>query len=178
MCEFLHLGSSISLRIAIRIGSSTSISASSKMNPGISMINSLLIGSSLSARSHNNGGVNMSVLCYTSLGSTISLRASARIDVRASVFSTLRLGSTLSMRGVNKRITQLSALDFVQLGSSISLRAFARVNSTLSNIGSMVFGSLYKYSLLCSCNIVSSLSIRSCANASKKTNDTELLKCW
>ena len=71
--DFLHLGSSLSLRSFGRVGS------------GLSVLDFLHLGSSLSLRSFGRVGSGLSVLDFLHLGSSLSLRSFALLALERKV---------------------------------------------------------------------------------------------
>jgi len=109
--DFLHLGSSLSLRSFTRAGSAVSVRGLSRFGSSMSVLDFLHLGSSLSLRS------------FARVGSSLS--------VRGGVLS-------LSVRGLSRFGSSMSVLDFLHLGSSLSLRSFARVGSSISVYGNVL----------------------------------------
>merc|ERR1719197_521828 len=118
--DFVHLGSSLSLRSMSRLASAMSVHSASRFGASISMFDFLAIGSSLSMRNIARIGSSMSLLSAAALSSTLSVGSDA-----------LMCGS-LSLRSYQLCGSAMSILDFVHLGSTISCRGFARLGSTLS----------------------------------------------
>jgi acyl-[acyl carrier protein]--UDP-N-acetylglucosamine O-acyltransferase len=171
--DFLHLGSSLSLRSFARVSSSVSVRGLSNFGSSMSVLDFLHLGSSLSLRSFARVGssvslnglsrfgsvFSMSVLDLVHLGSSLSLRSFVRVGSSislsglsrfGSVFSMsvldfVHLGSSLSLRSFARVGSSVSVLDFLHLGSSLSLRSFAHVGSSISIGGTLQFGAADTY---------------------------------
>jgi hypothetical protein len=108
--EFWKLGSTLSVRRGLRLGSSISIDARNQDNipkhgRSFSVLDACSIGSSFSCRASSSGfGRPLTALEFVALGSTFSIRT-----------------SWLSLS------KQLSAMAYVFYGSSVSLRRVAKV---------------------------------------------------
>ena len=114
------MGSGLSVLDFLHLGSSLSLRSFGRLGSGLSVVDFLHLGSSLSLRSFGRIGSGLSVLDFLHLGSSLSLRSFARLGSAASVAGLSRFGSSLSV------------LDFVHLGSSLSLRSFSRFGSAVS----------------------------------------------
>jgi len=163
--DFLHLGSSLSLRSFVRAGSAVSVLGVSRFGSSMSVLDFVHLGSSLSLRSFARAssavsvlgvsrfGSSMSVLDFVHLGSSLSLRSFARASSALSVWGVSRfgsglsvldivhLGSSLSLRSFGRFGSGLSVFDFLHLGSSLSVRSFGRFGSSMSVLDFLHLGS-------------------------------------
>lgn len=152
--DFLHLGSSLSLRCFSRVASSLSIFAAARM------------GSSMSVLDYLHCGGQMSVRSLVKLGSTVSISGQGTSDVPMvlyqpfTVSQTVACGSTLSVFGISRVGQSLSVLDCVNLGSSLSLRGSARLGSAVSQLEFLKLGA--SLALRCLARLASSMSVFGC----------------
>jgi acyl-[acyl carrier protein]--UDP-N-acetylglucosamine O-acyltransferase len=132
------LGSAVSLRYAMRPSS------------GISILNTLNLGSSVSVRSAGSCtrcfGDKVSMANMLAMGSSLSIRQFVRMGSaysfvgkihydkcrRLSTFDKLVMGSSVSVRSRVRFGSRLSIGDAISVGSSLSIRCFARAGSGLS----------------------------------------------
>jgi len=106
--DFLHVGSSFSVRNFGRCGSN------------MSTFNFVSLGSALSMRSISKCGCSVSVMDYVNFGSSLSIRRFSRLGGDStSVFDMMALGSSLSIRS------------FARLGSSLSVSGDSRIAGDL-----------------------------------------------
>merc|ERR1719321_1157974 len=127
--DFVHLGSTLSLRSFSRFSSSMSV------------LDFVHLGSTLSLRSWGRLSSAVSVRGLARFGSTLSLFDDGRLGSSLSVRSFAKAGSSVSVRGLSRfgSVFSMSVLDFLHLGSSLSLRSFARLGSSLRvNAGQMI----------------------------------------
>jgi len=157
--DFVHLGSTLSLRSFSRFGSSVSVLDFLHLGSSLSLRSFARLGSAVSVRGLSRFGSSMSVLDFVHLGSTLSLRSFSRFGSSVSVLDFVHLGSSLSLRSFSRFGSSVSVLDFLHLGSSLSLRSFARMGSAVSATGVSRFGS--SVSIFDFLHLGSSLSLRS-----------------
>jgi hypothetical protein len=98
------------------IGSALSLRGAQRCNSGISLFGSLYTGSCQ----------RTSVMDYLVLSSSLSARSFARLTGRLSVYDLLHVGSSLSVRSFVRFSSTFSALNFAAIGSALSVRHYVR----------------------------------------------------
>lgn len=158
--DFLHLGSTMSLRSYSRLASALSLYGVARFGSSLAILGSWNLGASLSVRSASvrlgsclsisgTEGVSdipmeafkpLSVKSFVQLGSSISVCGISRMGAALSVLDFTHLGASLSLRGSLRLGSTVSVLGFAALGSSLSLRSFSRMSASLSILGNVRFG--------------------------------------
>merc|ERR1719253_776374 len=105
--DFVHLGSSLSLRSFARVGSSLSVHGFARFGSVFSM----------------------SVLDFVHLGSSLSLRSMARVGSCLSVTGIAGSGYSMSLLNLMHLGSSLSLRSFARLGSSVSVFGLTKISS-------------------------------------------------
>lgn len=138
---------SLSILDSAVLGSSMSVRSFARLGSSISILNFVHVGASFSLRSFGRMGSSLSLFGLTRFGSLFSL----------SVMDCIHLGASLAIRSFAKFGASLSVLDFVTLSSSVSVRSFARFGSSLSVLDFVHFAS--SMSMRSFCRLGSAISI-------------------
>jgi hypothetical protein len=150
--DFVHLGSSVSLRSFARLGSAVSVMGFSHVGASLSLRSFARVGSALSVFGVARFGslFSLSVMDYVHLGASVSLRSLARVGAAVSVFDFANIGSSMSLRsyarlgsafslfGMARLGASVSVLDYASFGSSMSVRGFVRIGGQLSVSGKIL----------------------------------------
>jgi hypothetical protein len=123
--DFVHFGSSLSLRSYARMGSAISAMGISRFGNSMSVLDYLHLGSTLSCRNVAYVGTQLSVSGTTKFAS-LSLVADSKV------------GGSLTLRSFAKLGSSVSVLDFIAMGSSLSVRSFSYLGSALAVFGGIV----------------------------------------
>jgi hypothetical protein len=101
--DFLHLGSSLSLRSFARVGSAVSLRGAGWLGSSLSLRSFARVGSAVSVRGLSRFGsvFSMSVLDFLHLGSSLSLRSFARLGSSISVKGTTAVQNVIQFDSSN-----------------------------------------------------------------------------
>jgi len=188
--NFLQLGSSLSCRTALRLGSSVSVTGCGHLLGSVMRISAhhfVALASSLSIRANSRAAERVSAYTFVSLGSSFSIRAFLRVSGAVSVagvkpgpsqlsrFSCLNfvhLASSVSVRSSNTRVASkvgggCSIFNYMCLGSTLSVRGFVRLADQVS-AGTTAIGTGSQLSVYACTGFSSSLSIRSSVKTTGK----------
>jgi len=148
-----RLGSSISLRSFVRLGSAVSVVAFSNIGASLALRSILRLGASLAVIGRSRVGASLSLLAFAHIGASISLRSYGRLGASMAICELVKLGSALSLRsmarvgsafsirGISRSGRSVSLMSLISLGSSVSLRSFSRLGSAVSVLDFANFGS-------------------------------------
>lgn len=109
--DFLHCGSSISVRSFVRLGSCFSVAGH---------------------LTNRNVGGTLSTFSFVNMGSSLSIRSFSRLGSGISVAGVCTADSTLSVKSAVITRGYLSTLNSVAFGSNLSVRSFVRLGSSVS----------------------------------------------
>lgn len=142
--QFSHVGSTLSLRGFMRLGSSLSVVTSAGWQTSLttcplSVIGATTLGSSLSLRSFGRLGSAVSVFGAAKLGSSLALRSFSRLGSAISLFSVATLGSSMSVFDSCALGSSLPARSFAQPGSGLAVYGGATLKVGTPNINSIQF---------------------------------------
>ena len=149
----IHLCSSLWVSSFARLGSTLSVVGLSSFGliSSASIINNVLLGSTLSARSFVRFGSSSSVAAGTSFGSCLTARSYENLGLSLSVSCNAKLVGEVSVYAGSYLENELSFFGKVEFGSTVSTRSSSR-------LGSLVFF------LLDAATLGSSVSVRNSAN--------------
>jgi len=139
--DFLHLGSSVSLRSLARLGSSVSLRGMARLGDSLSVLDFLHLGSSVSLRSYARIGSALSVFAFSHLGSSVSLRSFARLGSTLSSVGQMKIGSDAGIQFGAEFNAGTSGTKIVTSSDTVIVYAGGVKSATFETDGGILHGS-------------------------------------